>query len=147
MVQGILIKGGDALERGAAVNVVVFDKTGTLTFGRPIVVGLKLLSGAAGRSQRQLQTLVGSLEAGCEHPVARALLNWAAASIANPDAAASAPPLHAAAAGGDTDWDAVDVPGNIIQVRMRPLLRGLAGQAGALMHLVHPCGVCRQSRG
>lgn len=146
-MQGILIKGGDALERGAAVNVVMFDKTGTLTYGRPIVVGLKLLSGAAGRSQRQLQTLVGSLEAGCKHPMARALLQWATASIAHPGAAADAPSVHTAAGDGETDRDAVDVPGHIIQVRTLPLLRYLLAHASAPTNLCSPCGVCWQPHG
>lgn len=119
-VQGILIKGGDALERGAAVNVVVFDKTGTLTFGRPIVVGVKLLSGAAGRSQRQLQTLVGSLEACCEHPVARALVNWTAATLDTGGSDAGTPRAHAAVPGAATEDGAVDVSGHIIQVRPLP---------------------------
>jgi Cu+-exporting ATPase len=39
---GILIKGGDALERAHQVQCVVFDKTGTLTKGRPSVVSTKV---------------------------------------------------------------------------------------------------------
>ena len=36
---GVLIKGGEALQRAGDVTAVVFDKTGTLTVGRPVVVG------------------------------------------------------------------------------------------------------------
>lgn len=113
-IQGILIKGGDALERGAAVNVVVFDKTGTLTYGRPVVVGLKLLAGAAGRTARQLQEIVGSLESTCEHPMARALVAWSTAALAGPNSPSKDASWTSAAHAGDED--AMEVPGAIIQV-------------------------------
>jgi len=38
--RGILIKNGEALERGKKIDVVVFDKTGTLTEGKPKVVDI-----------------------------------------------------------------------------------------------------------
>jgi Cu+-exporting ATPase len=41
---GILIKGGDALERGYNVNTVIFDKTGTLTLGKPQVMEAQVFS-------------------------------------------------------------------------------------------------------
>lgn len=41
---GILIKGGDALERGYNVNTVIFDKTGTLTLGKPQVMEAAVFS-------------------------------------------------------------------------------------------------------
>lgn len=35
--RGLLLRGGNILEKFAMVNAVVFDKTGTLTVGRPVV--------------------------------------------------------------------------------------------------------------
>jgi len=42
---GVLVKGGDALERAQNVNYVVFDKTGTLTQGKAVVTTAKVFSG------------------------------------------------------------------------------------------------------
>lgn len=41
---GVLIKGGDALERAQNVNYVIFDKTGTLTQGKTTVTTVKVFS-------------------------------------------------------------------------------------------------------
>jgi Cu+-exporting ATPase len=71
---GILLRGGEALERAERVSVVVFDKTGTLTAGRPEVVGIET---APGMDQAELLDVAGSLERGSEHPLGAAILGRA----------------------------------------------------------------------
>lgn len=74
--QGLLIKGGQALEQLARVDTVVMDKTGTLTEGRPCVTDVVALDSQT-RSEL-LRTLAG-LETRSEHPLARGILRTAAA--------------------------------------------------------------------
>ncbi|CAA2998626.1 copper-transporting ATPase RAN1 [Olea europaea subsp. europaea] len=71
---GVLIKGGDALERAQKVNYVVFDKTGTLTQGRATVTTAKVFSG---KDRSEFLKLVASAEASSEHPLAKAILEYA----------------------------------------------------------------------
>lgn len=71
---GILIKGGDALERSAQVGTVVFDKTGTLTEGKPHVVDFRVTTTETGIDPADVVSLAGALEAHSEHPVATAVL-------------------------------------------------------------------------
>ncbi|MBI5504415.1 MAG: copper-translocating P-type ATPase [Deltaproteobacteria bacterium] len=74
---GVLIKGGQALQRAYAVGVVVVDKTGTITRGRPSVVEVAM-SPNARVSQNEALGLAASLESKSEHPVARAVVDHAA---------------------------------------------------------------------
>lgn len=67
---GILIRDADALERAHRVDTVVFDKTGTLTDGTPRVVACL---GVAGDADAVLAH-AARLQAGSEHPLARAVL-------------------------------------------------------------------------
>ncbi len=74
--RGILVKGGEALERAAAVQVVAFDKTGTLTEGRPVVEAVHALEG----SEERLLELGGAAAQASEHPYSRALVAHARAA-------------------------------------------------------------------
>lgn len=67
---GILIKGGEALERAQHITTVIFDKTGTLTRGNPEVTDIVALSG----TEEELLALAASLEVRSEHPLALAFL-------------------------------------------------------------------------
>ena len=71
---GILIKDAAALELAHAVTTVIFDKTGTLTEGRPDVTEV---IPAAGWTRDAVLSLAASLQAGSEHPLARAVLRAA----------------------------------------------------------------------
>ena len=68
---GALVKGGDVLERLAAARVVAFDKTGTLPRGEPEGAAVEPVDGTAAD---ELLRLAAAIEAGSEHPLARAVL-------------------------------------------------------------------------
>lgn len=77
--RGILIKNGEALEKGQHIDVMVFDKTGTLTVGKPQVSDIHVASGVGDRDE--ILSLAASLEKLSEHPLAQAIV--AAASEKN----------------------------------------------------------------
>ena len=62
---GILIKDAEALETAHAIRLVAFDKTGTLTVGKPVLAVFKPLENDA--------RVAAALQAGSEHPLARAV--------------------------------------------------------------------------
>ena len=68
---GLLIKGGEALQRAADVTAVVFDKTGTLTIGRPTVIALRPAPGIA---EPVLLGWAAAVESHSEHPLAAAIV-------------------------------------------------------------------------
>ncbi|MEW6321550.1 MAG: heavy metal translocating P-type ATPase [Acidobacteriota bacterium] len=70
---GLLIKGGEALQRAGDVTMVVFDKTGTLTEGTPRVTDVHLAAGSS-RDEAGVLALAASLEARSEHPLAGAIV-------------------------------------------------------------------------
>lgn len=73
---GILIKGGEALQRAGQINTVVLDKTGTITEGRPTVTDVVPVLGTEW-SEKDLVRLVASIEASSEHPLAEAIVRYA----------------------------------------------------------------------
>ncbi len=113
---GVLIRDAEALERLAAVDVLIVDKTGTLTAGKP---ALSAVIAAAGQDEDTVLRLAAGLERGSEHPLADAIVS-----------AAEARGLSLSAA---VDFDAVTgkgVTGDIDGVRVLLGNRTLLDEAG-----------------
>ncbi|MDD5726887.1 MAG: heavy metal translocating P-type ATPase, partial [Patescibacteria group bacterium] len=71
---GILIKGGEPLEKARAVDTIVFDKTGTLTKGKPEVTDIVALGD---KDKDEIGVIAASLERQSEHPLAEAIYGYA----------------------------------------------------------------------
>lgn len=72
---GILIKGGESLERAHEITTVVFDKTGTLTRGQPSVTDIVPLNASV--SAEEMLRLAASAERRSEHPFGQAIVDRA----------------------------------------------------------------------
>ncbi len=75
---GVLIKGGEALQRAGDVTTVVLDKTGTVTEGRPSVTDIVLVPHST-QGEDDLLRVAASLERASEHPLAAAIVRFAEA--------------------------------------------------------------------
>jgi Cu+-exporting ATPase len=113
--RGILIRDAAALEEAHRLTVVAFDKTGTLTEGRPTLTDV---IPAPGRSRDEVLRLAASLQAGSEHPLARAVLAAAAAEGIAPDPVARMRAQPGRGVAGEVDG--------------RPLSLGVHDSTGAL---------------
>ncbi|WP_017655171.1 heavy metal translocating P-type ATPase [Fortiea contorta] len=74
--RGLLIKGGDVLERVHQLNTVIFDKTGTLTTGNPTVTDCWLIaegSHVKDNDPQSILQLAAAVESGTYHPLAKAI--------------------------------------------------------------------------
>jgi len=89
---GILIKGGEYLERAEDIDTIVFDKTGTLTEG---VLTVTNVFSDTSLSEAEILRLAASAERGSEHPLAQAVLRRAAEMGVD-----SSPPQDFKAVGG-----------------------------------------------
>ena len=86
---GVLIKGGEALERAASVTTVVIDKTGTLTEGKPSVTDVIVVPSTT-IDANTIMRFAAAIEAASEHPLAGAIIAYAKAhATGGPAAAAS----------------------------------------------------------
>ncbi len=76
--KGLLIKGGDVLEKVHQLDTVVFDKTGTLTSGNPTVTDVIVVQGdRLVESKSELLQLAAVVESGTCHPLATAIVQAA----------------------------------------------------------------------
>lgn len=73
--KGILIKSAESLENGHLIDTIVFDKTGTITEGKTKVIDI--LNIEEKNNKEQLMKIVASIENKSEHPISRAIVNYA----------------------------------------------------------------------
>ena len=66
---GILIKGGDSLEKLASIKSIVFDKTGTLTTGEFIVTNFNVIN----EDEQKMKNIIYNIEQHSSHPIAKSL--------------------------------------------------------------------------
>lgn len=82
--QGVLIKGGAFVEAPSKIKAIAFDKTGTLTAGKPAVKKVIALSG---HTEEELLIRASALEQRSDHPLARAIVEYATSKGVQPPAA------------------------------------------------------------
>lgn len=75
---GIVIKGIDVLQSTRRIDTVVLDKTGTVTTGEMTLVDVVCIEGVR---REDALSLVGAVEKGSEHPIARAIARAAEAEL------------------------------------------------------------------
>jgi len=73
-LNGILIRGGEALQTAQKLQTIILDKTGTITHGKPVLTDVVA---AGGVKEEELLRLAGGVEKSSEHPLAAAIVEGA----------------------------------------------------------------------
>ena len=123
---GVLIKGGEPLERLASIDTVVFDKTGTLTEGTPRVVDVAV---APGIGEAEMVGIAAAVERRSEHPLAAAIVAYAGSR--EPRAVSAFAALPGRGARAVVDGRAVVIGTEVLLRESGIDLAPLAQQAGA----------------
>ncbi len=139
---GVIARNAEALEKAARADVVVFDKTGTLTHGKPRVVAVEAFEGY---TTKDVIRLAATAERRSEHPIARAIVEYAKKHGAKP----SEPGFFEAIPGQGV---VASVNGKVVGVGNERLVEGLGaslegsvksvadkyrGQGATVVYVVH----------
>jgi len=129
---GILIKGGEALQRAGDVTTVVLDKTGTVTEGKPDVTDIVRTNAVA--SDDEFLRLVASVERSSEHPLGTAIVRRAESRALALSRAESFVATPGRGATGVVDGRAVAVGNELLMndwgIDIAPLIADAARVAG-----------------
>lgn len=79
-LKGLLIGGGEVIEKAVDINTIIFDKTGTITEGKPKVTEVVVLE-----NEDEILKEVASIEQFSEHPLSKAITNYAKEKSLNLD--------------------------------------------------------------
>ena len=125
---GILIKDAEALEIAHKVKVVAFDKTGTLTAGKPELVAADAVDG----DRRAFLLASASIQAGSEHPLARAVLDAATRENLQPLPASLVRAIAGRGMAAVVDRRELRLGSTRLMDELKVDLRALAGRAAEL---------------
>jgi len=141
--RGLLLRGGDVLERIAGVQAVVMDKTGTLTQGKLQLASVRIASGSSGGQppveEAAVVALAAAVEASTRHPLADAIAAAAAgrnlslpvvtASVTHPGCGVAAEVNGRRVLVGRPGWVLEQLPESEAAAARRLLQQGAAGSA------------------
>ena len=138
--RGILVRDPQALELMRQVAVLAFDKTGTLTEGKPTLTGAlpaaalvdeQASAGPDSAGRARLLALAGALQAGSEHPLARAVLQAAQADGVTPAMATAVEAVPGRGISGQVDGRLLKLGSSVWLAELGAADPALAVQAAA----------------